>query len=326
MIHDRKIPNSDDPEILAEAARWIVRAQGGLSGAEQRAFRDWLAERGEHAAAAEAVACAWEAAPDAARRAGIAAPQRPPRAARVSQRSGWRAIGWEAVAAACVVPLLVGGTWWLTNSETRELTTGPHQRVVATLADGSTVWIAPGSHLMVRLDPFSRRLELRDGEMTVQVAHQRRSFSVDVGGYRIVDRGTLFDVRRRGVEPVSVALVNGQIDIHDRSNGKVIARPAAGERVALGVGGATRMLGDAQTAVTWRDGRVVLEDCPLSVALARFAEQGAPRVRVRDAAVGRLKVSGIFAVEHLDSFLSSVAELHPVTWRRSPQGYEVASR
>lgn len=47
---------------------------------------------------------------------------------------------------------------------------------------------------------------------------------------------------------------------------------------------------------------------------------------MRDSAVGRLKVSGIFAVADIDSILSSVAELHAVTWRRTPEGYEVASR
>lgn len=322
-MHDGKKPNTGDADILAEAARWIVRARAGLSGAERHAFRAWLAERGEHAAAADAVGRAWQAAPDAAHRAGISAPARP---TRERHRGAWNAIGWEAATAAFVMPVLVAGAWWWTNSATRHFTTGPHQRIVATLADGSTVWMAPRSDLVVRLDPLRRRLELRDGEMTVHVAQQRRGFSVDVGGYRIVDRGTLFDVRRRRGEPVSVALVNGQIDIHDRSSGKLIARPAPGERVALGVGGAARLSGNAQTAVAWRDGRVVLEDCPLSVALARFAEQGAPRVEVRDAAAGQLKVSGIFAVENIDSFLSSVAELHPVTWRRSSQGYEVASR
>lgn len=58
--------------------------------------------------------------------------------------------------------------------------------------------MAPRSQLVVRLDPFSQQLELRDGEVTVQVALQRRNFSVDVGDYHVVDRGTLFDVRRRG--------------------------------------------------------------------------------------------------------------------------------
>lgn len=68
-------------------------------------------------------------------------------------------------------------------------------------------------------------------------------------------------------EPVTVALINGQIDVHDRRNGELIAHPAPGERVALNLGSAARLPGDAQTAVAWRDGRLVLEDCPLSVAL-----------------------------------------------------------
>ncbi|WP_135965415.1 FecR family protein [Sphingomonas gei] len=325
---DGNASGSGDPEILAEAGRWVVRARAGMSGAEKRAFRAWLAERGEHAAAADAVTNAWQAAPAAAARAGLTAPPRPSRVrARRDQYFARRpGPGWKVATTVLALPLLIAGTWWYTNSETLQLATGPHQRLVTTLADGSTVWLAPSSRLQAHFDPFGRQLALREGEVTLQVAHERRRFAVDVGGYRIVDRGTLFDVRLRGSGPVTVVLVEGRIDITNRRNGKLVASPLPGERVALGGTGAVRAAVDAQAAIAWHDGRVILDDCPLSAALAQFSEQGAPRVALRDSAVGRLRVSGAFAVGGMESFLSALAELHPVTWRRTPQGYEVASR
>jgi transmembrane sensor len=325
---DRNRLNMADEDVLMEAAHWLGRAREGLSESERRAFRAWLDERKEHVAAADAVAGAWTVAPGAARRIGLAPPSRTARRRVQSEgyRVGWFSAGWQLAVACLALPLLCFGTWWLMGTQRFDYATGGTQRMIASLPDGSTVWLAPRSRLTGRFDPFGRHVWLREGEATLQVAHRDVAFDVEVGTVRIIDRGTLFDVRKRNADPVSIMLAEGRIEVRDRATGKMLAVPAPGERVTIQGGIASTDRVNAEAALAWRDGRLVFDDCPLSTALAEFAEQGGPSVVLRGAGLERIRISGAFATGSVESFLSALAELHPVTWRRTAQGYEIRRR
>ncbi len=343
---DRKTLTAADEDILLEAARWLERARAGLSATEKLAFRAWLDERREHAAAADAVASAWAAAPEAARQAGLAAPSRavrarPPRPVRENpgrenpgrenRVADWSLVSWlipgpKLAMAYALLPLALFGSWWLVNLQQLDYATGPAQRIAVSLPDGSRVWLAPRSRLSARFDPFGRHVWLHGGEATLQVAHRSDTFEVDVGDVKVLDRGTLFDVRKRDKDMVSVVLVEGRIEVQDRVSGKTLAMPSPGERVSVRNGIAAIAGTDARTAIAWRDGRLVFKDCSLAVALAGFAEQGAPPVALGNAALGRIRISGAFATNGIESFLSALAEIHPVTWRRTDKGYEIRPR
>lgn len=327
MTSDRKPLTSADEDILMEAARWLGRAREGMSASEKRDFRAWLDARREHVAAADAVASAWAGAPKAARQAGLVPPQRGARRPVINWRD-W--LSWltpsPRLVAACVVPLLIVGTWWFANVRQLDYTTGARQRIALSLPDGSRVWLAPRSHLSARFDPLGRRVQLHEGEASFQVAHRDRSFEVTAGDVKVVDLGTLFDVRKREADKVSIVLVEGRIEVRDRATGRTLAVPAPGESVSVDGGVVTVLRTDAQAAIAWRDGRLVFNAVSLPVALARFAEQGAPPVALRDDALGRIRISGAFATSDIQSFLSALSDLHPVAWRRTPEGYELRQR
>lgn len=324
----RKRLTAAEEDMLTEAARWLERARAGMSPAEKRAFRTWLDARNEHVAAADAIASSWAQAPQAAAQAGLTASPMPRRAPAMrpppASGIGWIWRGAPLAAACATLALLAGGGWWVMNSQRLDYATGPGQRLALTLPDGSRAWLAPRTRVTARFDPLGRHISLHEGQATLQVAHREDKFSVDVGGVRILDRGTLFDVRKRGEEPMSVVLAEGSIEVRDLKTGKLLAVPAPGERVTVDGGRVAVARADAAAAIAWRSGRLVFNDWTLQSALSAFAEQGAPSVTLDGKGLEKLRISGVYSAQDIESFLSALAEIHPVRWHRTRQGYEVA--
>lgn len=318
--------------VLGEAARWLLRARDGMDARDRAAFLDWLRANPAHAAAADIVARAWAAAPDAARLGGFAVPpapapaiaalRRPVAPRSVRRRRVVGAIAATGAAVAAAVTAIV----WLPPTTEAQWTTGATERRAVALADGTRVWLAPRSHLAARIGPLDRQVTLEAGEAAFDVAHQWRRFSVSAGGVRVVDRGTLFTVRNRAGRPVAVTLVHGAVSVRDRANDTVLAEPSPGDRVEVRAGSVRTQRADTDAALAWRDGRLIFADTSLTDALAAFADQGAPHVAMRDPGLGRLRVSGVYAVGDVESFLAALAAIHPVRWTRIGGGYEIAAR
>jgi ferric-dicitrate binding protein FerR (iron transport regulator) len=186
------------------------------------------------------------------------------------------------------------------------------------LADGSRVWLTPGSAVTMRATLLDRAVRLQ-GEGTFDVRHERRPFAVTAGDVRVVDRGTLFSVARRDGQ-TAVILARGAIDIEDSHSGAVIASPHPGQQVALAGDTATISDVDATAALAWREGRLVVQDQPLSAVAARLAELSGTPIALRDPAIGTLRVYGTYRIGDAAQFLDAVAALYPVAWRRTERG------
>lgn len=314
-----------DDATLELAARWLERARAGLTAQERAEFRRWLAERPEHAAATDMVARAWEAAPAAAALGGFSAPASTvaatePRSVRTMPL---RPLAWGGgLAGAALAALAV---FWAGQPVTTRYATGAGERRQIALADGSQVWLAPGTRLTARIGWFSRHSTIEAGEAAFDVVHQLRDFSVEAGPMTVVDRGTLFAVRvREGATP-RVVLARGAIAVHDRATNALLAEPAPGEAVELaGTRAVTRPV-DAEALLSWRDGRLTFADTPLRDALVAFGEQG-QTIRLGDPALATLRISGAYAIGDVESFLSALASIHPVRWTRVAGGYAIERR
>ncbi|PTR13133.1 MULTISPECIES: FecR domain-containing protein [unclassified Novosphingobium] len=313
-------PNLHDSPILAEAARWMERARNG-SEEDRQAFRAWLRERPEHVAAMDLVERAWREAPRAAAGRGLRPRARlaEPAAARGAGR--WRVAG-PLLGAACAA-LAAVAAWTLTVHE--QYLAAPADRMASfALADGSRVWLTPGSAVTMRATLLGRSVAL-DGEGTFDVKHERRPFAVTAGDVRVVDRGTLFSVARRAGQ-TAVILARGAIDIEDSHSGALIATPHPGQQVSLAGDTATIAAIDADAALAWRDGRLVAQDLPLAAVMARFSQLSGVPIELRDPAMGDLRVYGTYRLGDVAQFLDAVGALYPVAWRRTERGYEVFRR
>ncbi|EIZ80482.1 putative transmembrane sensor [Novosphingobium sp. Rr 2-17] len=314
-----------DEAILDLAARWLARAQAGLNTQERAAFRHWLAARPEHAAAADLVARAWAAAPAAAAQGGFAPSSAEhhltkPRAARPLPL---RPLAWGGGIATAALAVLA--VFWLGQPVAQQYATGAGERRMVTLADGSRMWLAPATRLTTRIGWFERSSTIETGEAVFDVAHERRGFTVSAGPVAVIDRGTLFAVRLRPKTPVRVTLARGAVTVEDRSSAALLASPVPGEAVeVVGSRAITRRV-DAESAMSWREGRLTFANTPLDEAVTAFAEQGMA-IRLADPGLGTLRISGAYTITDIEPFLSALSSIHPVRWSRVTGGYAIERR
>lgn len=306
---------NDDQRILEEAAQWFERVRHG-SEADRRAFRAWLEARPEHVAAMDLVERVARRAPAAARAAGlhVAAPPRP---AFTLPRWSWPALG-TALAGICAVVA------WTHGTHDQRIVAPGDRMTVASLADGSRVWLTAGSAVSVHVTPIARTAVLT-GEASFDVRHGWRPFTVSAGRVQVVDRGTLFSVARQG-DRVTVILAHGAVDINDRKSGTTIATPRPGQQVVIDRASAVVSSVDADGALAWRTGRIVASDLPFGTVAARFAQLGGARIRVATPAIASLRVYGTYRAGDAEPFLRAMQALHPIRWRRTKDGYEVSGR
>lgn len=325
--------HDDEQRALDEAAAWLTRIRaGGLGGAEQARFRAWLDDRAENAAAMDLVSRAWAVSgrisdrgnlrPDLSRARSL----RLADGARSPRRPRRLAAPLGGLAAAVAVLALV----FLWNDAVIEgdYAAAPGDMPVVQLADGTVIHLDGGTRLHVRIDPFGRRVDLRQGEAEFQVAHESlRPFQVVALDLAIHDLGTRFIVRQRG-DTVRMVLLEGAADIRDAASGKVLTVLAPGQQVEQTGQGALHQ-GRANTAQVqaWRDRRAVFDDTPLSDALPELEQRTGAVLRLADPALGGLRVSGVYQVGDIPGFLNSLSRVHPLVWHRTAAGeYQIERR
>ena len=313
------VPGNDDARILQEAAQWLDRAQHG-SATDRRAFRDWLEQRPEHVAAMDLVERAWRQAPAAAQQAGLDVRAMASRGADRSRR----ALRIPGLALGAALAALGGLFFWGQAVHDQQLVAPAHGVAVATLADGTRVWLTGGSAVKVHITPIGRAATLT-GEGGFDVRHQWRPFTVTAGDVQVVDRGTLFSVARQGAQ-VDIILARGAVEVQDRNTGAVLATPSPGQKVVVANGRAALSSVDPDAAMAWREGRIIAEDMPLSAVAARFEALGGPHIAIPDVQLRRMSVSGTYSAKDAVAFLTAMQALYPVVWRHVGDGYEVRRR
>lgn len=321
-MNGRADTSPSDEAVLGTAARWHARARAGLSDRERAAFLRWLRERPEHAAAADIVARTWDAAPTAASQGGFSAAQEhadSPQRSPAPRRALWGGLVTAGATAAALA-------FWLAQPQSASFETGPVERRDVVLADGSHLWLAPGTKLAARIGPFARQVTLERGEVVFDVVHQMRGFRVEADKVAVIDQGTLFSVRNRAGRPVTVTLAHGALRIDDRLRGAVLAQPRPGEQVLIRDGLTRVRRVEALDLLAWREGRLVFSDWSLEDALAAFEDQAGTSIHLRDAGLARLRVSGAYATTDIESFLAALSSIHPVRWTRTGHGYEIGRR
>ena len=132
-------------------------------------------------------------------------------------------IWWPAAAAAAVIGIVVTG--WLSG-----IFGSVHDYVLleakgmvkqVRLADGSMVWLRPGSKLRFDQKVFGvkeRLIELQQGEVFFDVVHDaNKPFTVQTGRVQTRDIGTSFDIKREGDKDVLVTVATGEVKVsHDQ--------------------------------------------------------------------------------------------------------------
>jgi transmembrane sensor len=231
-----------------------------------------------------------------------------PGRSRLAGLSRRQALTWAGgVAGAAVVAALGVGV----SAAGAVISTARGEIRLAPLKDGSTVLLNTQTRIRVRYSQGERRVTLLKGEAYFAVARdETRPFIVEVDGRRLSTMQAGFRVRKLETDPVDVLVNQGQVDVAISSANSVALKPNT--RLVLS-GPAERPQSVGPEAVTrelaWRDGKLAFEGESLSQAAEAFARYSDTRIQIRDPALAREPVTGLFAANDPAGFGRAIARV-----------------
>lgn len=233
---------------------------------------------------------------------------------------------------------LVLATWWLDPAwRSEEISTAIGEQGHWTLRDGSELRLNTASVLRVKTHLRSRQFELLQGEAAFHVAHGWRPFVVRSGDTEVLDIGTVFTVRRMH-SGTDVTVLEGQVQVRERAGtawqlGRgqalwVLDRPAekATGIAADAVTPSPRSI-DVDAIGAWQRGRLVFDGMPLTQVIAELQRYRSAPIALVDEHAGRLRLSGVYDIDGIESLIDTLAVVLPVSVVRGVDGnVQIASR
>lgn len=286
-----------------EAAAWHARlGEPRVSGETIEAYFSWREKPG-NADAYRRVEKAWAETgglgndPDIAAAVEAAMSRKGDGASKARDRR--RLFGVGAVCASVVLGLAA-----LTLLQDRNVyQTSVGETRVVQLADGSSVRLDTASRMQVRFDGDRRLIDLEQGQALFTVAHDAsRPFVVSAGTAQVTAVGTVFDVRREKGE-VRVTLVSGAVDVS--SEKRAVHRLAAGHQARVTGAGVGARAVDVAVETSWTEGRIVLENAPLTQAIAEVNRYLTDKIELDAPGREAELVSGVFRAGDRDAFVSA---------------------
>lgn len=314
----------DDANQPDTAAGWFARWHSGdLTRRQRRAFARWRRDHPEDAREFDRMQQLGKAAADLPRdqvRAllGGSIPERPRRSRQLPLRI---AFACAALAAAAAV------AWWSLPADTPSYAVAVSaergERRQVTLPDGSVLEINGDTRADVKLYDERREVALDSGEILFTVsADPSRPFIVRAGGGVVRVTGTVFNVRR-DADQVAVLVASGTVEVtggHWWNLGRAVLRPGHGIRVpgsgAIGVPAPA----DVESAIAWREGRVVFKNAPLTEVVQEMNRYLSTPLRLADDRAGRLRVSASFSLDRPEALVDALPSVAPIRLTPRPGG------
>lgn len=246
--------------IQERALAWHLRLRDA-DVADWQEFTAWLAQDPAHNEAYEAVALRDEQLDEVLSRARFpepasnAQPDAPDRQSPPPNR-----LRWLALAASVVLVVFLSVRFLAPGADLYAIETQPGQTRTIALADGGTIVVNGGTHIV--LDREDERIaELVRGEAHFTVVHDAADpFIVTVGESRLVDIGTVFNVVRQD-EDLRVAVAEGAV----RYEGQESVELAAGQAMHRMADGTIEVTRQQVSAIGgWVDGTLVYSRAPLA--------------------------------------------------------------
>lgn len=298
------------------------------SSSDERArVEQWMAKHPEHralAAKVKAVLDGREARADRpvrdwrhddARAAIFARVRATPRAFATRWTYG-TAVRWAAVALCGILAVL--GIRVAVSPHTvapgRVYATRSEQRATITLADGSTVTLAPNSRLDVPagFGRVTRDVTLQGQALFSITNHRGAPFVVHTGAISARVLGTVFAVRRYALsEPAQVAVLSGKLSVSGRGAHVIIT---SGDVANVTDSTAITTTGrDLRSYTDWTNGRLVFDRAPVSELLTTVGRWYGYQFQLTDSALASQQVSTALDVSNRAEMLMMLKSLLDVT-------------
>ncbi|QLC24891.1 DUF4880 domain-containing protein [Parasphingopyxis algicola] len=338
MTFERHSDSPIEPGTAAEsaAAQWLVRIDAGdMEQSDWPVFEAWLDEDAAHRQAMARFETLWEKLDSLSqlrdRADGSSAidihadgPQAEPvstyRPRPIIRRPqfAFAAIAAVALALVMLVALPFGAT---------EYRTDIGERLVVTLDDASVVELNTDSHIEVAFSSGERRIELLNGEVYFQVAHDaERPFIVETPAGHVRAVGTAFSIFVDGAE-ADVTVTEGEVEIiPERSDAAdagsrppVVVAITAGQAAALR-GGRAEELTLAPEAVerqlAWRDGMLDFDGETVEEVVEVIGRYTETEIVIADDAIRDLRVGGRLQAGDIDGALALLETAFPIRVER----------
>ena len=301
-----------DDSIRDQAQLWAMRLHDAAFD-DWDGFTAWLEADASHSAAYDAAV-----AHDAGIVELLETAPRPvmPAAQPVMPRVTRRA--WLGGAMAAVVAGMIGYATLRDTASPYVIETAPGVHRTLALADGSSVALNGGTRIV--LDHAApRRATLERGEALFTIRHNERDpFEVNVGGTRLVDAGTVFNlIRDAGATRVSV------------SEGAVVFAPDtdsvrldAGQALSAVDGGRpVRSQAEISGVGAWQSGQLVYSNAPLVLVASDMSRNlGKPVAATAEAAT--MRFTGIINLDQKAADpIAPIAPLLGVQAERNGRGW-----
>jgi transmembrane sensor len=319
-------PEEDREPTPRTAEGWVTREHSGrMTAGDRRALIEWLAQSPENTRDYTRADVVWRmcgglsSMPEVQAelediRRSVTVPEALPPPEKGTPRRHWL---WLI---ALSLPLAAAVVIWYARTPSTELVTAPGEQRSVTLADGSLVAMNTDTRLRVELGRRSRLVTVENGEALFQITPDGdRPFTVRARQAMLRAVGTRFDVMVESKQ-VTVAVLDGEVEV-SRRNEPEAARTIVhqGEAVALsGDGELTRadpLLASADRIRAWRAGKLDFDDWPLERVVRDHNRYAVKPIRVADASLQRLHVSGVFRIGDTTALLDAMRELTPLAVR-----------
>lgn len=287
-------------DIEAQAAEWLAKRDGdNWTPQKQEEMDTWI-----NAATAHRIA--WLRLESVWRRADRLSSLYNPECSAVPATSTIKHYSW-AIAAGVV---LMVGTAWITTISLREqparYDTALGQSTSLALEDGTRVTLNTNTKLRAKLATARRVVWLDKGEAYFEVAHEAgRPFVVEAGSRRVTVLGTRFSVRRDDDDEIRVSVADGRVQVE--STGEASAPSVLTRNDSLrAVGDIVQIKHNTEQQIasnlSWRQGRLVLDQMTLQQATQEFNRYNKRQLIVTDPVAAQLRLGGSFNVDNIDGF------------------------
>lgn len=305
--------------IEEQAAEWLLSLhEGAATEAQRQAYERWQQQSPQHAAAAArmedmiARMHALRSQPAPAKAALNAAFQG--RTDRLRKRRALRALLLAGCLALPALALQQSRYPQLWMADTR---TAPGEWKTLHLQDHSTLTLNGASAINLHFDGTQRRVELLQGEILVDVAHdQQRALVVQTAEGTLRALGTRFVVQREdGI--TRLTMLQSRVAAQS-ANARQTLEVAAGAAAVITRHGVElagvvdpRSIDDA-----WHKHQLVVDDQPLGDVLEALARQRRGHVQFDRGALADLRVSAVLPLDDSDRALQLLGEILPIQVRQ----------
>jgi transmembrane sensor len=292
--------------LTKQAADWVARLGGQPGEAEWLAFEAWL-NGGDDRRGAYDQALALSLAID--RGAGVLADRvaaRPAdRRAPMLWGGGLMAVAAVAVTFAALHPR--------PEPKATVYATAKGERRDIVLSDGTRIALSTDTRLSVAMHDDRRELTLASGEAAFQVVHDpNRPFVVHMGDRELRDIGTEFDASRRdGL--ISVTVREGMVALErpEDPERRLTLTPGSRAEHREGTQEVEVMAANADDALSWRAGRLIYRNRPLSEVVADLNRYGDEQLKAVGPAA-RLRFTGVLTIDNQSAMVHRLAGLLPI--------------